>query len=716
MQANATPRRRSLEVAATSARPAVHDRARDQLRTVDAARQTGARASTAGCLWRAFRWLDEALGHLEVIRPVVAHRFALAEHPHDSSAAVSTAASCRSAAARLAGSRCSSTSRCSTGWRTTTADRAARCSPAPRSRRRSGCASAHARVPLRRPSRTSARVVRYGVFHGRAGRHRRSVRFEPDYDRQRRRRSRCATSTASSRCRSSSPPTSIDEAALEDLVQLHARRAERLPAPRAARAASGSRRPRAVRPRRCRRRAIEPAPTDARARLQRTQHEQHDRHGEQQQHDHREPAVARALRAARARAARRRMPAAARAAAGGGGAAARAAPRRCTAPRRAGAAAAPAGRSAPPSSARGTASRSTHRSRSGSSCRPRPSTLSSVFCSSTSCGWISTLKRRDARKSCSSTLPSEISDSGRSKIGSSTTRISASSSSTRVSGGHPARLDVRGRHAVVVAAEEREEVLREIALVALRQRAHDAEVERDVLAVVGAVGRDEDVARVHVGVEEAVAEHLREEDLDAGARQPLQVDARARRARSTWPIGMPAIRSITMHFAAAPVPVHRGHQQQRRMPEIAAQLRAVGRLARQVELVARASSRIRRRPRAAAGACRRTTASRPASRRSCISAMSFSITCAMFGRSTLTATGVPSGSSAKCTCATDALATGVAIERLEHLVDRLAVDAGQRRDHLVRRKRRHAILQLARARRRCRAAAGRAASTASGRT
>ena len=41
----------------------------------------------------------------------------------------------------------------------------------------------------------------------------------------------------------------------------------------------------------------------------------------------------------------------------------------------------------------------------------------------------------------------------------------------------------------------------------------------------GAVDGDEDVARVHVGVEEAVAEHLREEDLDAGARQPLDVDA-----------------------------------------------------------------------------------------------------------------------------------------------------------------------------------------------
>ncbi|HEY1329282.1 MAG TPA: hypothetical protein VGI14_20280 [Casimicrobiaceae bacterium] len=28
-------------------------------------------------LWRAFRWLDEALGHLEVIQPVVAHRFTI---------------------------------------------------------------------------------------------------------------------------------------------------------------------------------------------------------------------------------------------------------------------------------------------------------------------------------------------------------------------------------------------------------------------------------------------------------------------------------------------------------------------------------------------------------------------------------------------------------------------------------------------------------------
>ena len=227
----------------------------------------------------------------------------------------------------------------------------------------------------------------------------------------------------------------------------------------------------------------------------------------------------------RARAARRRTPAAARAATGGRGAAARAAPRRCTAPRRAAAACSDAGPicSCIQRSRNGFAV--THRSSSGSSCRPRPSTLSSVFCSSTSCGWISTLKRRDARKSCISTRPSEISRQRPVEHGlqhDADLRLELVDARVRR---HPARFEVRGRDAVVVAAEEREEVLREIALVALRQRAHDAEVDRDVLAVVGAVDRDEDVARVHVGVEIAVAEHLREEHLDAGAREPLQVDA-----------------------------------------------------------------------------------------------------------------------------------------------------------------------------------------------
>src|SRR6266581_2649918 len=58
-------------------------------------------------------------------------------------------------------------------------------------------------------------------------------------------------------------------------------------------------------------------------------------------------------------------------------------------------------------------------------------------------------------------------------------------------GGHPAGFKVRLRHAPVVALEKSEEILREVLLVDLGERAHDAEVERDVAAL----GRDEDVAR-----------------------------------------------------------------------------------------------------------------------------------------------------------------------------------------------------------------------------
>ena len=67
----------------------------------------------------------------------------------------------------------------------------------------------------------------------------------------------------------------------------------------------------------------------------------------------------------------------------------------------------------------------------------------------------------------------------------------------------------------------------------------------------------------------------------------------------------------------------------------------------------------------------------------------------MPGRSTLTATGVPSGSSAKCTCATDALAIGIGVERSEHLVR----PAGDTTRFSVAStcaigERRHAVLQL----------------------
>ena len=170
--------------------------------------------------------------------------------------------------------------------------------------------------------------------------------------------------------------------------------------------------------------------------------------------------------------------------------------------------------------------------------------FSSVFCSSTSCGWISTLKRRDVWNSRSSTCPSEIRASGRSNTGSQVARIGGLELVDARALRHPARLDVQHRDALVVAVEEREEVLREVVLVVVGQRADDAEVDRDVLVEVDARVADVDVAGVHVGMEEAVLEDLREEDLDAVARQLLQVDAgRAqlrRCARSGCPTRAPS--------------------------------------------------------------------------------------------------------------------------------------------------------------------------------
>ncbi|MNF39659.1 hypothetical protein D3C84_206380 [compost metagenome] len=61
--------------------------------------------------------------------------------------------------------------------------------------------------------------------------------------------------------------------------------------------------------------------------------------------------------------------------------------------------------------------------------------FSRVFCSSTSCGWTSMLKRRAVWNRRSSSWPKEMSFSGFSKIGSQTVRMAASKSLTLVSGG-----------------------------------------------------------------------------------------------------------------------------------------------------------------------------------------------------------------------------------------------------------------------------------------
>ncbi len=77
----------------------------------------------------------------------------------------------------------------------------------------------------------------------------------------------------------------------------------------------------------------------------------------------------------------------------------------------------------------------------------------------------------------------------------------------------------------------------------------------------------------------------------------------------------------------------------------------------------------------------------------CISARSCSITSATFGRSTLTATGVPSGSSREMDLRDRRARHRRQVERPEHVGERPAEHADDRRFDLLRRERRHAILQ-----------------------
>ena len=93
-------------------------------------------------------------------------------------------------------------------------------------------------------------------------------------------------------------------------------------------------------------------------------------------------------------------------------------------------------------------------------------------------------------------------------------------------------------HTAVVAVEEGEEVLRQVALVFPVEGADDAAVDADPERILGVFERDEDVARVHVGVEEAVAEHLGEEHLHSALGQQLHVGAVGLRAAMSE-TGMP---------------------------------------------------------------------------------------------------------------------------------------------------------------------------------
>ena len=146
--------------------------------------------------------------------------------------------------------------------------------------------------------------------------------------------------------------------------------------------------------------------------------------------------------------------------------------------------------------------------------------------------------------------------------------------------GYPARLHVELGDPPVVPVEEGQQVLRQVAFVFLGQGAHDAEVDRDVAPV----GFDEDVARVHVGVEKVVLEDLGEEDLDTPLSQQLHANALPAQGVGVAHRGA-ADALHHQHVLACQVPVDLGDVECLVVQEVAPQLGGVGGLAHQVELV-----------------------------------------------------------------------------------------------------------------------------------
>ena len=92
---------------------------------------------------------------------------------------------------------------------------------------------------------------------------------------------------------------------------------------------------------------------------------------------------------------------------------------------------------------------------------------------------------------------------------------------------NPAALHMQLGHAPVIAVEEGQEVFGQIALMILRELAHDAEIHGQVAGRRRVARIHENVAGVHVGMKKIVAERLLEKDLDAAFGQHLKVHAHA---------------------------------------------------------------------------------------------------------------------------------------------------------------------------------------------
>ena len=157
--------------------------------------------------------------------------------------------------------------------------------------------------------------------------------------------------------------------------------------------------------------------------------------------------------------------------------------------------------------------------------------------------------------------------------------------------------------------------------------------------------------------------------------------------------GMASMRSITITSRVHQSKYTSGHVEDRAAGEVAPHRAHAGGLAQEVQLVVDDLVELVHHL-ARAQQVARADAALDEARHDVEDPVSLSMVSTMCGRRIFTATSRPSGSSAKCTCATEALATRRQVEGAEHFRVGLAVGAVQRLDDLLRRERRDAVLQL----------------------
>ena len=151
-------------------------------------------------------------------------------------------------------------------------------------------------------------------------------------------------------------------------------------------------------------------------------------------------------------------------------------------------------------------------------------------------------------------------------------------------GGHPARLDVQFGDTAVVALEKGHEILYEVFLVKIGERSDDAKIEQNDPSKSRRIGADLNIARMHVGMEKAVVEHLGEEQFHAIGGKRTKIHSLAAQFLQLAD-GNATHAFHHDDFSRAKIPVHLRNQRQLTVSHIAAQLGGIGSLTHQVEFI-----------------------------------------------------------------------------------------------------------------------------------